>query len=128
MSRKVAFLSLLVLGIGVFVYFIYSKINPVDAVWMPKCFSYTLFGIQCPGCGTQRALHSLFCGDFRAAFFFNPLLLLSVPYFLMVVLLESKHIKQKFPRLHHLLLGERAIWILILVLFIYTVLRNYFEF
>lgn len=100
----------------------------MEAVWMPKCFSYTLFGVRCPGCGTQRALHSMLCGDFRSAFFFNPLLVLSVPYFMVALFLDLKRVKQKYPMLHNFVLGEKAIWVLIIVLFIYTLVRNYFDF
>lgn len=95
---------------------------------MPKCLSYTLFGVKCPGCGTQRALHALFCGNFIEAISFNPLLVLSIPYMGAVILLEMKSVKAKHPKLHQTLLGEKAIWILLTLLVIYTLLRNIFDF
>lgn len=121
-------LSLLSFCAAVIIFVIYRSTNPYDAQWMPKCLSYTWFGIRCPGCGTQRALHSLFAGDFKAAFLYNPLLILSVPYFVSVLLLDVKSVRKRYPKIHHLMLSQRAIWILLTVLLIYTLVRNYFEF
>lgn len=39
---------------------------------MLPCFSKTLFGIECLGCGFQRALFLLFQGKFKDAFFMYP--------------------------------------------------------
>jgi hypothetical protein len=40
--------------------------------YMLPCFSKTLFGIECLGCGFQRALFLLFKGDFLVAFKMYP--------------------------------------------------------
>lgn len=40
--------------------------------YMIPCLSKKLFGIDCLGCGTQRALVMLFHGDFVAAFHMFP--------------------------------------------------------
>jgi hypothetical protein len=40
--------------------------------YMIPCMSKKLFGIECMGCGTQRALLLLFQGDFVAAFKMYP--------------------------------------------------------
>lgn len=128
MSKKTILLTLLFLGIIVLVIVVYRFTDPIDAVWMPKCFSYSCFGVRCPGCGTQRALHSLFMGDVKGAFMYNPLLVVSVPYFVCVLFLEIKSVRKRYPRIHHALLGQRAIWVLLAILLIYTLVRNYFEF
>lgn len=128
LKNKKIITSLLLLTTVVVVYVIYKSVDPLESAFMPKCFSYTLFGIKCPGCGTQRALHSLFCGDLVNAIRFNPLLILSVPYIIVVSLLEINSVKTKYPKLHKALLGERAIWILLILLAIYTIVRNFFDF
>lgn len=121
-------LSLLIIFIIVILYVIYSSVDPLDAAWMPKCYTYQWFGVRCPGCGTQRALHALLCGEVKTAFMYNPLLVVSLPYLITILIVDSKSIKEKHPKLHNLYLGEKAIWILLSVLIIYTIVRNYFEF
>ena len=38
---------------------IYYKFNPSDIAIFPKCPFLLLTGLKCPGCGSQRAIHSL---------------------------------------------------------------------
>lgn len=47
--------------------------------WYPPCPFHALTGLQCPGCGSSRALHLLVHGEWRHALGFNPLLVLSLP-------------------------------------------------
>lgn len=52
--------------------------DPTSPTWPLRCPSFALLGIFCPGCGSQRAVHSLLHGEFGAAFAYNPLLVLMV--------------------------------------------------
>ncbi|MEA9412138.1 DUF2752 domain-containing protein [Flavobacterium sp. PL02] len=54
--------------------------------YMLPCLSKTLFGIECLGCGFQRALFLLFKGNFKAAFEMYPALYTSL-LFLMIIAL-----------------------------------------
>lgn len=38
----------------------------------PRCPVKWLTGLDCPGCGSARALHSLLHGEFRQAWAYNP--------------------------------------------------------
>lgn len=40
--------------------------------FMLPCFNKQLFGMECPGCGAQRALMLVFQGNFEAAFIMFP--------------------------------------------------------
>jgi len=40
--------------------------------YMLPCLNKTLFGVECTGCGAQRAAVFLFRGDFTKAFFMYP--------------------------------------------------------
>lgn len=124
MVKRVAIIFFLLIIVGLVYYFV----DPLSAEWMPKCFSKTIFGISCPGCGTQRAIHSVLKGDIVAAFFYNPLLILSVPYFLLIGVLDIKSIRVRHPKLHNAILGQKSIWIMVSILLIYTIARNYFDF
>jgi hypothetical protein len=54
--------------------------EPGRSGYFPLCPFRLFTGLQCPGCGTSRALHELMHGDFVAAFMLNPLLLLALPF------------------------------------------------
>ena len=40
--------------------------------YMIPCMNKSLFGVECPGCGTQRAINFILNGDFAAAFHIFP--------------------------------------------------------
>ena len=48
----------------------------------PPSLSREWGGFYCPGCGMLRALHQLLHGNYQAALRLNPLLIVSLPYFL----------------------------------------------
>jgi hypothetical protein len=48
--------------------------------YFPSCPLRLLTGLYCPGCGTLRGLHQLLHGHVGAAFGFNPLMVLSLPF------------------------------------------------
>lgn len=54
--------------------------NPASSGLYPPCPFHALTGLHCPGCGTLRGLHQLLHGNLAAAFAFNPLMVLSLPF------------------------------------------------
>lgn len=64
--------SLAVLGaVGAWVVYTFP---PTAYAFYPRCPFFLLTGMQCPGCGSTRALHQLLHGNIEAAFRFNPML------------------------------------------------------
>ncbi|MEY4137811.1 MAG: hypothetical protein RL205_1939 [Actinomycetota bacterium] len=57
-----------------------AAVDPNQAGHYPLCPTKALFGIDCPGCGCLRGLHSLMHGDVVAAADHNILLLIFVPF------------------------------------------------
>ena len=53
--------------------------DPSDSPFYPVCQFHALTGLDCPGCGSLRALHELLHGNLAGAFRFNALLVLSLP-------------------------------------------------
>ena len=77
-SIKILIIALIGLAFGGFLYFYYS-FNPTQhSFFIPCPFKYTT-GYDCPGCGSQRAIHQLLHLNIGAAFRLNPLLVLSLP-------------------------------------------------
>jgi Protein of unknown function (DUF2752) len=56
------------------------RFDPVTAGFFPPCMFRTLTGLECPGCGTTRALHQLLHGEVAAAFALNPMLFAVAPF------------------------------------------------
>lgn len=88
---------------------------------LPSCPLYALTGIYCPGCGSTRCLHSLVHFDLAGAMAMNPLLVLSLPL-LLLMLLHGAGVRMRAldPLLH--VLAKPMFWLVLLVG--YAVLRN----
>jgi hypothetical protein len=98
---------------------IYSVGNPAESKYFPKCPFYTLTHYQCPGCGSQRAIHDLLKLNFKQAAKQNLLLLLLLPYIALGVFWDlHKPKKNKNIKLYKKIFGYKSsIFILILILF-----------
>lgn len=125
---KTIIITLLIILSVVMIYLLYKNIDPSSSIFLPKCLSYTIFGIRCPGCGTQRAIYSILNGDILRGVSFNPLIVISIPYLLILFFMDIFKFKYKFTRLYQILYGVKSIWVLLIVLTIYTILRNIFKF
>lgn len=53
---------------------------PTDDSYYPKCLSYQLTSIHCPGCGATRAVHALLNFDVLQALAYNPVLIALLPF------------------------------------------------
>lgn len=61
--------------------------------YMLPCFTKTIFGFDCPGCGLQRAVALLFKGDFSAAWEMYPAIFAIIPLFAFLALSRLFQIK-----------------------------------
>lgn len=57
-------------------------VDPTKPSFLPQCWLYAATGLWCPGCGGTRAVHSLLHGDVAAAFSYNPLFMVALPFML----------------------------------------------
>jgi hypothetical protein len=55
------------------------RFDPMTAGFYPPCVFHALTGLQCPGCGTTRALHHLLHGDLAGALRLNAMAFAAVP-------------------------------------------------
>ena len=113
------FIPIIILGGLVFLFFVDPEKNSLF-----PCFFRFATGLDCPGCGTTRALYSLLHLRFWQAFRYNPLIYLLVPiatYFGAVgyiYLLTGKLFKLK------LRISKPVIWIFVIVVLSFVILRN----
>lgn len=109
---------------GVMIY-IYRNFNPIDYALFPKCPTKTMFGVDCAGCGSQRAIHHLLNGEFKLSFVQNILIIPSIPYIGLGLYFQTlKQASSKQLKWRKILFGERAIWIVGAVIVLYSLLRN----
>lgn len=101
---------------------VYALFDPAKSAWMPKCMFHLATGYDCPGCGSQRALHALLSGDFAGAFHANAFLFLLVPFFLLLAYAEFN--PKRHPRLYKVLTSSPAIYSLLILIVAWTIFRN----
>jgi hypothetical protein len=65
--------------LGVPAGFVLFRFDPSRWAFYPTCQFHRVTGLQCPGCGSLRALHQLLHGRVAAAFHFNALLVVCLP-------------------------------------------------
>lgn len=106
------------------VVFMFYTFDPGDMPLFPKCPFLLVTGYECPGCGSQRAVHDLLHLDLKGAFSQNALILFLIPYILLGIYLGFFNGKHRFPRLEKLFFGKWAAIIVVSGIIIYGVLRN----
>ncbi|WP_244614428.1 DUF2752 domain-containing protein [Elizabethkingia argenteiflava] len=112
---------LLLLGVSIYVFYRYNPENN-DFFW--KCPFRQITGYDCPGCGSQRALHALLHGNLKLAFSYNALFVMGLAYLAMGWLVQSPAGAAKFPKLRSLWFSQKTIVILLGVIIIFGVARN----
>lgn len=101
--------------------YIYYTHDPAHTPYYPRCPLNTLLHIQCPGCGTQRAIHHLLHLHPLQAHRANPLLL---TLYLPIILLHTiDHLRPHTP-LSPLLRSRPYILTLLTLIILATILRN----
>lgn len=100
---------------------VYFSLDP-STNYFPRCMFHELTGWQCPGCGSQRAIHSLLNGDFAAAWHYNALFILEIP--LLILLAVAWWLRDRIPKLHRVLNSRSVILGILTIIVLWTVIRN----
>lgn len=67
---------------------VYYNFNPEKYNFFPECPFHKFLHLDCPGCGSQRAVHSLLHGDIKQAADYNVMLVISMPFLVAHLLLQ----------------------------------------
>ena len=67
---------------------LYYVFNPSSDSWFFKCPFHLITGWQCPGCGTQRAIHCLLHGNVMEALRFNAFIVVIIPFLMLMAISE----------------------------------------
>jgi len=120
-NKSVFFIIFLALIFGA-IYFVF---DPSEGMFFPSCPFKSFTGLDCPGCGSQRAIHELMHLNFKKAFEYNALLVLSVPYLLLLIVFNFESVKQRFPKLERILFGWKSVWIITIIVILFFIFRNF---
>lgn len=115
--------AIALLGVAGYVYYTY---DPGMLSLFPRCPFVMATGYECPGCGSQRAIHSLLHLDIKAAFGYNALMLLAIPYLLLGIYLQFFNGRARHPRLERLFFGRHSAVIVLIIILVYWIGRNIF--
>jgi hypothetical protein len=125
MSIRNVLIKPLILIVLVILIGLYKVNNPAKSIYFPKCPFRELTGYLCPGCGSQRAIYYLLNFDVFKAMKENAILVISIPYILAGLLFELiKKPGQKILKWRKILFGQKAIYIILFVIIVFSVLRN----
>ena len=122
--KKITAVAVTVIATAVFV--IYRLFDPAQHSFFPRCPSKLITGLDCPGCGTQRALHAALNGDFAAAFHHNAILFLAIPFLILYV--TSSLFKTHLPRLYNATHSTLATILSLIILIAWWIIRNIFPY
>lgn len=103
---------------------IYYLFSPEESSLFPQCPFHAVTGLDCPGCGSQRAVHHLLHLQIKDAFSTNPLLIIAIPYILICIYLEYFGGKEKYPRIRQSLYSRKAIYTVLLTIILFWIGRN----
>ena len=106
--------------------FIFYTLDPSECRVFPRCPFLMATGLKCPGCGSQRALHSLLHLDFVQAFHYNAFLVLSLPLLLLLLLAEA--IRTRYPAFYAAVQRPAYLLTYLALVIGWTIVRNLFGF
>ena len=89
----------------------------------PKCpFLLLTGGLRCPGCGSQRAIHSLLHLEFKEAFLYNPLVIISIPF--LILLAVAALVKESRPGFYNKVNSSLLSKTLLAIIIVWWIVRN----
>lgn len=100
---------------------IYGLFDPAEG-YFPRCIIKTITGYDCPGCGSQRAIHALLNGDIIAAWHHNALMMLTIPF--VALLVTTRLYATRLPRLFTALRSTVAAYTITIIVLAWWIGRN----
>jgi hypothetical protein len=100
--------------------------DPAAGGLYPPCVFHRYTGLHCPGCGSTRGLHALLHGQVWAAFRYNALMVLALPFLAAAFVRHTRRVfgsQTAHPRPRRVL-RPGWIWSLFVLVIAYWVLRN----
>jgi hypothetical protein len=110
------------LAAGSIFLFFFNPASPGNQ-FFPKCPFRLLTGCQCPGCGSTRAVYELLHLNPVAAFRFNPLMVLTLPFIVYGFLGFTKSAITGKPH-RRIFIPTKYLWAWLVLLIFFWIFRN----
>jgi hypothetical protein len=124
--QKKSLIKVLMIATAIFTMAIlYFFVDAENSAILPKCIFYSLTGLYCPGCGSQRAFSALLHGDFFQAVSYNLLLMLLLPFLLYSSVVAVINLFKKEKLVQQIFYSTYFVRILLATVIIFWVLRNF---
>ena len=121
-KRRITLIAAITIG-GIAAAVIYGMFDPADHALFPKRpFLMLTGGLRCPGCGSQRAIHALLHLQFKDAFMFNPLVVISIPF--LVLLVTASILKDSHPQFYNKMNSSLISKLLLVIFILWWIVRN----
>lgn len=91
--------------------------------WTLACLFHLLTGLDCPGCGCQRAFHACLDGQWMEAWRYNLILPFAVAYIILLLILPflpGKAVKSFYGHLT----SPTAGWLILSIILLWWIIRN----
>jgi hypothetical protein len=116
--------DLILLAIAILLLPLYFFIDPSTFAYFPKCPFLFITHLECPGCGSQRAIHQLLHLNVAGALKLNLLLVLFLPlltsHFILSVISYFSKKEYRINLLYH----KTTPYIIFTITLIFWILRN----
>ncbi len=102
---------------------LYFRFNPSESNIFPKCPFYSLTGLYCPGCGSQRAVHHFLNGHVFDGIKHNYLIMLlpSVLIYDWSIILINKYFNKNIKNILH---NSKTTYAILITVLLFWILRN----
>ncbi len=97
--------------------------TPASETWILKCPLFQFTGLQCPLCGSQRAIHDMLHGNIISSWHYNPALWVFALYLMFIA---SGYINRRIrqSKVHKWCVSNKGIFTAIGVLLLWGIARN----
>jgi hypothetical protein len=117
---RLIFISATVLVLALLYFFIDAR----HSNFFPACPFFTLTGLYCPGCGSQRAVSALLHGEVIDAINYNVMLVISVPLILYSAFVSVSNLFREKPIIQKIFYSPMFVRIFLVAVVLFGVLRN----
>ncbi len=112
----------LMLVLGIILAYLFVRSEYVNII--PECRIYQEFGILCPSCGGTRAVISMTNGNIFDALRYNLIISIGIIYLIIVDIVYIINLKYRNKKIEKLILNPYYTILFVVILVVYTVIRN----